>query len=457
MANITFVLHEPYKKGVYDEVKERLRNNKNVDSLLNPGQTPVYIIVRFDRTHRFKMRTDLKAFPRQWDFAKQKFKSQASNSQSNNKRLRQLTEKVDGLINEIYDRGNPTFDYIKQSLRSLIKSDKKPIFNEENISLDELFNEQIISKRGQIAYRTIQKLKTTQSLVDTFIKDVLKKERLAANEVDLVFYDKFKSWLLNDVMNPRTKEKGYLDDTVAKHISMLKTTLKWGWGRGLHTNTIHVNSAFKASRKSKHEIVTLTPQELKQLYQYDFEGNLRLQNARDLFCFAAFTGQRWSDVEEFNKEHIVGDEWQFFAQKTGKRTIVPFVGYIAPALEILKRHNFVLPKISNQKFNVAIKDAAEIAKLNRVVPILRTQGNKKIISEKPLHKHISAHTARRTCVSILLNYENMPISQVRDITNHENLRTLDKYINKDHESTKANLRNTRSVIAPMRVIKSASS
>jgi len=181
-----------------------------------------------------------------------------------------------------------------------------------------------------------------------------------------------------------------------------------------------------------------------------------LEQVRDLFCFASFTGQRWSDIASFKKEEIVDDSWIFKAEKTGKQTIVPFIGFIAPALTILKKYNFKLPEISNQKFNDYVKEAAEVAKLDRMVSVERMRGREKLIRTEPLHKHITMHTGRRTCVSLLLNVAKMPIPQVMDITQHTDFKTLRKYINEDPEALRTNLKETTSVVdLKMKVLKKA--
>ena len=195
--------------------------------------------------------------------------------------------------------------------------------------------------------------------------------------------------------------------------------------------------------------------ELKQFYDHDFGKADHLEKARDLFCFGAFTGQRWSDVAGFKKEQLFGDTWIFQAYKTKKETVIPLVGFAAPAMDILKKYNFKLPEISNQKLNDNLKTAAEEAKLERVVKIQRMQGVKTINIEEPIHKVISTHMARRTAVSILLNIYKMPIPQVMDITGHSDFKTLKRYIDDDKDALRTNLAQTKSVNEIMKLIKTA--
>jgi integrase len=90
-----------------------------------------------------------------------------------------------------------------------------------------------------------------------------------------------------------------------------------------------------------------------------------------------------------------------------------------------------------------------------MVEINRSQGVKKLSYTKPLHEVISSHMARRTAVSILLNVYRLPVNQVMEITGHSDYKTLRRYIDKDRESLRTNLEQTRSVSEIMTVVKSA--
>jgi integrase len=247
-------------------------------------------------------------------------------------------------------------------------------------------------------------------------------------------------------VNPKRKndegknEMGLLNDTVAKYVENLKNFMKWSLERSYHKNREFQRSDFSSRRKQRVQIVTLTFDELKKFFDYDFSNDIRLERVRDLFCFACFTGQRWDDVINFDKEDIKGDSWEFTARKPPKKkVIVPFLGYVSPALDILKKYNLEL-------FDEYIKEAAEVAELNRLVSLKRERGREEVIDTKPLHRFITMHTGRRTCVSLLLNVEKMPIPQVMDLTQHSDFKTLRKYINEDPDALRKNLGMTKSVI-----------
>jgi len=462
MANINFVLRETFKKGVSDEVKKRKKEGKRIDSLYNPNETTVLIFFGFDRTHRFKCKTDLNIKPKEWDFKKHKMKSQVSGSLEFNDRIDSLRKNVTEYYNKIKnDNPEITFNQVKDKITEFVKNDQNPNF-EKGTGIFDVLDKYIERNKTKVAPRTIQKYKTLKNSIETFTTIKRKYKNLTFSQIDLNFYDDYRNYLLTEVENPKKKnengekEKGLLNDTVAKYIENLKNFMKWSLERGYHKNREFQKSDFSSSRKPKQDIVTLDFSELKDFYEHDFSCNKRLEQVRDLFCFAAFTGQRWADIEAFNKEDIIGDSWVFEAQKTGKETTVPFLGYVAPALDILKKYNYELPDISNQKFNDYVKEAAEVAELDRPVKIERLKGVEKIIIEKPLHQFVSMHTGRRTCVSLLLNVAKMPIPQVMEITQHTDYDTLKKYINEDKNALRNNLKETRSVIDfEMKLVKQA--
>lgn len=108
-----------------------------------------------------------------------------------------------------------------------------------------------------------------------------------------------------------------------------------------------------------------------------------LRNARDLFVFQTYTCMAYVDMAAFDADGIrmVGGKPMYFGRrgKTGKE--FSFV-VLEPAMEILNRHGGKLPMISNQKYNMYLKEVALLAGV-----------------DKPL----SSHWARHTGATILLN------------------------------------------------------
>ena len=314
---------------------------------------------------------------------------------------------------------------------------QKPSEQPEN-SFYNRFDQFIQSRMKSNSILTIRKFNTLK----TRLKEFEKKHRykITFESIDLVFYDKFRNYLFS-LDNNRTEDvKGLLNETVSKYFANLKTFMQWSLDRNYHNNTIFKHNQFSAKKRTKNEIVTITEKELMKLYNLDLSDNPLWKNVRDLFCFATFTGQRWSDIAQFRKEDVRDNWWIFESQKTKETMRVPLKGFISPALEILRKNNYELPKVIEQVFNREIKHIGEKAGLTESVTIYRYSGNQKIAITKPKHNFMSSHMARRSCVTILLQ-RGMPPTTIMKLTGHKDLKTLMKYENTSEEALVEALEN----------------
>lgn len=172
------------------------------------------------------------------------------------------------------------------------------------------------------------------------------------------------------------------------------------------------------------EFTYLTNEELMHLFNLDLSNNSRLHNVRETFCFACFTGLRFSDISKVRKEMIKGDELFLTTQKTKNSISIPLNDY---AMEILHRNNFQLNVISHQKFNAYLKELCELADLNEPTLITKFRGAERIEFENPKFKFISAHTARRTFIILSLE-RGMRAETVMEITGHKSYKMFKRYI-----------------------------
>jgi len=446
MANFKFYLHQPY----VSKNSNKEENQQSKEKKLNPNETRVYLYVTKSRTEKIKLKTEIKVLPKLWDFNYGKVKDQAINSKSINALLNEYKGKIEKLYNEIVtEHTNIDFQDIANELKTFNKTGTSSFYDEKNKTFFDAFDEFLKVKTQDYHPKTIQKFETLKNSLKSFDK------YLTFEKINLRFYDKYKHCLQTKKASGRQKTRdenfqdGLLNATVEKYISSLKTFMNWSMERNYHNNTEFMKRSFEAKRtlknKPKEEIVTLRINELKKLYSYDLSENKRLEQVRDVFCFACFTGQRWSDIERFNKKDIHGNWWSFNSYKTGDEINVPFMGYMAPAMDILKKYDFKLPIISSQKFNEYLKQVGEKAGLNRVVKVTRYIGNKEIVTERPLYKFMTSHMGRRTCVSLLLNVEGMPINQVMEITGHKDFKTLSKYLDKDKQALENSISKTKGI------------
>lgn len=406
-------------------VKFYLRKPQNETS-------PIYYDFTYE-TKRIQSPTGLSIETKYWNSTTKQVKSQHSKYQSYKKYLNSLKELVEDFYFEQKTKGiSPLTEDIKKHLeKHLNNSSVVKVSADTETDFIVRFNEYIETKSNFQAPRSLIIYKQILKELIEFSKGEV--EPLTFQSMNLVFYDKYVGYLLNvQNINANAKsEKGLMNDTIAKRISNLKTFLKWAHIRRYHNNSDY--QQFKYSRNQKNEIVSLNELELKKLIKLDLSSNLRLERVRDLFLFGVFTGQRWSDIEAFDKNDIKNNTWKFLAKKTRKDTIIPFEGYCSGALSILNKYESNLPKISAQKFNDYLKEVGKLAEFNDEVIINRFSGNKTIKISKPKYEFMTSHMARRTCVTILLE-NGVPATTIMKLTGHSDIRVLLKYENTSQDA-----------------------
>lgn len=454
MATVKFHLQRPY---IIDKGKKKL-NNK---------ETRLYCFLIIDRLHMIKIKTEHVIFPKQWDFAKQGKRETLAGSIEFNNQLNNFKKDIFRMYQKIIkDQPDITFAQISHVLKEYGKTKEIPFLANKRKEFWPALDEFLNYLEGNTAPGTVKKFNTLKKSLSEFCSGHKLYKNLSFSMIDFAFLDTYTAHLRTQKPRGRQKTRpeglqdGLLNDTIGKYIENIKTFCKWAEERKYNTKTTYkdftnVNPANRKRMKQDHDIVTLTLNELRQFYTHDFSEKPTFDRVRDLFCFATFTGQRWSDIERFDKSQVQGDVWIFEAYKTKSLVKIDLIGFASSALDILKKYDYKLPKISLVKFNLYIKKAAAAAGINSQVKIRRYSGANEIEIEGPKHEFVSSHMARRTCVSILLNVYNVPITAVQEITGHSDLKTLQKYINKDRKARQEAMERTARIDEPLTVVKKA--
>lgn len=149
----------------------------------------------------------------------------------------------------------------------------------------------------------------------------------------------------------------------------------------------------------------LTLEELSKIEKADV-GKLPLMRTRDLFVFQCYTGLAYADLCKFDFTKAIkkGDKYVVhdIRQKSGEDF---YIVILSKALEILKKYDFSLPIISNQKYNAALKNLAALAGLN---------------------KSLTSHMARHTYATICLNM-GVSMEVLAKMLGHTNIKTTHIY------------------------------
>ena len=122
-----------------------------------------------------------------------------------------------------------------------------------------------------------------------------------------------------------------------------------------------------------------------------------------VFIFQCLIGCRVSDLLKLTESNVKGDFIEYIPRKTrDEKPITVRVPLTATALSLIEKYKGgkkLFPFIASQKYNVQIKKAFTLAKINRLVTILNpTTGEEEQV---PINDVASSHLARRAFIGNL--------------------------------------------------------
>ena len=161
----------------------------------------------------------------------------------------------------------------------------------------------------------------------------------------------------------------------------------------------------KISRGHSKPRTPLTEQELLKMRKVQLID--KLDRVRDLFIFAAYTGMAYADVQRFDFKkmtHKIGRLYYIDSErlKTGTEFYTPI---LKPAMDVLKKYDFKLPKITNQK-------------ANDYLHVIEVQCGFK--------KSLTFHLARHSFATLALAHD-VPIEDISRMLGHSDIKTTQIY------------------------------
>ena len=175
--------------------------------------------------------------------------------------------------------------------------------------------------------------------------------------------------------------------------------------------------------------VTLTEEQLKQLYDYPITGTelqvRKRTEIRDLFVLQCLVGQRVGDMQKFfngdNERDEEEDTISIIQQKTKARAIIPLTPLAKEIISKYQNTELKYYKPSNSNLNAELRIIAEEAGLN--IPITFEDKDGKQV--KPLFELVHTHTARHTFITIMCR-RDIPKETIIIATGHEDTKMIDK-------------------------------
>ena len=198
------------------------------------------------------------------------------------------------------------------------------------------------------------------------------------------------------------KERGNNENTVQKGLSVLRTYLHKALDKELVTKVVSIKvKNIEGNREF------LTEDEIRSLIELYKKATLsdRLQKVLQYFLFGCFSGLRYGDISTLKYSNIKGNFLNFIMEKTNRNHAIPvmddFAMSLIPAKENKPDNNLVFEMVSNQKYNVALKEIMTIAEID---------------------KNITTHSARHTFATLSLS-AGVPIEVVSKLLGHKDIKT----------------------------------
>ena len=206
------------------------------------------------------------------------------------------------------------------------------------------------------------------------------------------------------------REKGNGINTVAKHLRQLRTLVNEAINQGyIHADAYPFRKFKIKQEKGRHEF--LTPDELKKLENLEVH-DLKLRHVLDAFLFCCYVGLRFSDFCQLTPSNFIrvnGKRWLHFKSiKTGIELRLPLhLLFEGKALAILDR--YCITKFASLGSNSEVNKALSV-----------------ITSMARIKKHVTYHTARHTCATLLI-HQGVPITTVQKLLGHTSVKTTEIY------------------------------
>ena len=331
------------------------------------------------------------------DLVQQRVQHKARNADEINARLAEISRRVESLHRGFLEQGvMPT----REKLREMLLGATRPALQERTLSEDyALFIEHL--ENSGVGGKYTSDAARVKRIFTAYLKQ--RKFSDAYESISTPCLSGFEAhiWKI-----PRITRQ----NTVAKYLEHLKHFLNFALSEKWTNNDIHKKYYIQQETNpfptvlSEEEIEKVHRANLAAMYNYRRLGAAEI--TRDLFVFACETGIRYGD---WGKGEIIaakagGYNIRMSQAKTSTPLEIPLSNR---ALEIARKYNFSLPTpLTPTSTLIYIKEIAAAAGVK---------------------KHITTHTARRTCAT-QFETAGVPRALIMRITGHKTEKEYLKYI-----------------------------
>jgi site-specific recombinase XerD len=364
------------------------------------GLVPIYSRITVDGK-RFEMSVNRFIEPNKWSSEANKMRGNTDEARSINSYLDILKGKVYDAQKELIHNNIPVnLDTIKNKVIGVQQRARMlvPIFQEHNDKVETLVGQ-------EFAPGTLERYKTSLKHTIEFLKWKYKISDIEINKIDHAFVTDYEFWLRS--------VRNCANNTAVKYIKNFKKIVKLCISNGWLDKDPFVNYKAKI-REVEREF--LSQEEIQTIYEKVFVTE-RLNQVKDIFVFACFTGLAYIDVKQLTLSNISigidGGKWIFtHRQKTETASRIPLLPIPQELIQKYAKHpqcineNKLLPVLSNQKMNSYLKEIADVC---------------------GIQKDLTFHIARHTFATTVTLTNGVPIESVSKMLGHTNIKTTQHY------------------------------
>ncbi|MBW4970766.1 site-specific integrase [Croceibacter atlanticus] len=343
-------------------------------------------------------------------------------------------------------------DYINQTNRKLLEVHKQLIDEQKIITasaikarylgvddifkkLSDLLNYHKVHMKTVLKAGTLKNYTTTDKYVRKFLKVKMNVEDIYLKQINYRFITDFEYFLRT--YKSKSHRPTPSNNGVMKHLERLKKLMNLAQKLEWVQKDPFAKFSLKFDRVERDY---LSEEELTSLINLESD-RITLNQTRDVFIFACYTGLSWIDVKNLNQRHIVkgidGSNWIYSSrEKTDTPVKIPILPMAQNLIDLysekMKDSNFILPVYSNQKTNKYLKEIAKQLKFK---------------------KRLTFHVARHTFATTVTLSNGVPIETVSKLLGHTKLSTTQIYARVIERKVSDDMKDLRKKLTVKNIIK----
>ncbi|MBS5978764.1 MAG: integrase catalytic domain-containing protein [Dysgonomonas mossii] len=373
-----------------------------------------------DKNKDFKSASELVINPNHWSQEKQGYKDRVALISDDEKiKLKNDIQNIVSVITQNYSE-DVNAEWLSKQIDKYHHPDKyktqEQIVAETKLTFEQLLEEFLLKhKLSEVRKKNFRVIKRALLRYELYVRATKRGQKSFMLDIDNVtpdtlsdmwdFFENEHKYFelypsiyeqIPEKRTPKPRGKNTLIDCFCR----IRTFFLWCYDKKRTLNRPF--DQFRIDECTYGTPIYITLEERDKLLEKDLSEYKQVEIQRDIFVFQSLIGCRIGDLYRMTKRNVIDDAIEYIPRKTKDGNPVTVrVPLNDKAKAILGKYkdytgDKILPFISEQKYNDAIKKAFELAEINRIVTILDPLTNEEV--KKPLYEVVSSHMARRTFI-----------------------------------------------------------